>query len=63
MASVPLAFQRYAASGGVSLGPPILLLHGVFGSKNNWKSMAEKLAVELRRNVKKTFKFWGLFSA
>lgn len=59
MASVPLAFQRYAASGGVSLGRPILLLHGVFGSKNNWKSMAKKLAVELRRNVRKTLHFWG----
>lgn len=58
MATVPLAFQRYAYA-ATAAGRPILLLHGVFGSKNNWKSMAKKLAVELRRNVRKTLHFWG----
>ena len=52
MVAVPLSFQRFAGGSVGSTGSPVLLLQGVFGSKNNWKSMARKLASELKREVR-----------
>ena len=37
-----LAFQEYGK------GPPIIILHGLFGSSQNWRSMAERLADRYR---------------
>ena len=40
--AMSLAFQEYGK------GPPIIILHGLFGSSQNWRSMAERLADRYR---------------
>ena len=40
--AMSLAFQEYGK------GPPIIILHGLFGSSQNWHSMAERLADRYR---------------
>ncbi|PIZ69051.1 MAG: alpha/beta hydrolase, partial [Candidatus Marinimicrobia bacterium CG_4_10_14_0_2_um_filter_48_9] len=34
---LPLNFRKYGS------GPPIIILHGLFGSSDNWHSMAQEL--------------------
>ena len=41
--SLSLAYREYGK------GPPMVILHGLFGSAQNWHSMAERLARELPR--------------
>jgi pimeloyl-ACP methyl ester carboxylesterase len=40
--SVALAFKEYGS------GPPLLILHGLFGSARNWQSMAKRLGERFR---------------
>ena len=47
--AVRLAYQKYSANG--SLLAPLVILHGVFGSKLNWRSMSKKLVNILERDV------------
>lgn len=39
--AVPLAFQRHDPPDGSSTGPPILLMHGLFGSQRNNRTMSK----------------------
>lgn len=41
-AAVDLAFEA------VGEGPPLLILHGLFGSSTNWRSIARRLSAEYR---------------
>uniref|UniRef100_A0AAG5DBQ4 sn-1-specific diacylglycerol lipase ABHD11 n=1 Tax=Anopheles atroparvus TaxID=41427 RepID=A0AAG5DBQ4_ANOAO len=38
---IPLAFTRYETNSGTDSAPPVLVLHGLFGSKSNWNSLAK----------------------
>lgn len=40
--SVDLAYQIFGS------GPPLVILHGLFGCKENWRSLAKKLAHQFR---------------
>ncbi len=40
---IQLAFRQYG-----SAGPPLIILHGLFGSRENWHSVCLKLAPEFR---------------
>ncbi|MFC1664068.1 alpha/beta fold hydrolase [Pseudomonadota bacterium] len=40
--SVQLAFKEYGD------GPPLLILHGLFGSSTNWRSIAKRLSADFR---------------
>ena len=48
-ASLRLAYHLQPA--GNSVLPPITILHGLFGSKTNWRSIAKRLSQKLNRHV------------
>ena len=45
-----LAFYRLAAAVSTA-NNPVTIVHGILGSKMNWRTMAKKLTNELQRNV------------
>ena len=51
--AVELAFSKFFKKGLESslLKPPIFILHGIFGSKMNWKSIGKNLSLETNRLV------------
>lgn len=50
IATLPLSFDKHAAP-EPSLAPPMIILHGLFGSKANNRLVAKQLAKLLHRNV------------
>ena len=48
--AVELGFYRFSVQ-GMNTRSPIAILHGVFGSKNNWRSVGKRLAQETGRPV------------
>ncbi|KAL0075794.1 Alpha/Beta hydrolase protein [Phycomyces blakesleeanus] len=46
--SVRLSFDKYSSSSDKS---PLLICHGLFGSKQNWKSLAKAMATRLDRDI------------
>ena len=48
----PVKLAYDALEGDPSLeSSPIVIMHGLFGSKNNWSSLAKKMNFELARTV------------
>lgn len=47
--TVRLAFEKQAADD--SSKAPLVVLHGLFGSKQNWRSLAKGLAQRLGRDI------------
>ena len=41
--SIALAWTEYGTA-----GPPLIILHGLFGSARNWRSMAQRLSQNYR---------------
>lgn len=35
--------------------PPVIVMHGLLGSKNNWKSLSKRLHNNLKRKVSNIF--------
>uniref|UniRef100_A0A2M4CI18 sn-1-specific diacylglycerol lipase ABHD11 n=1 Tax=Anopheles darlingi TaxID=43151 RepID=A0A2M4CI18_ANODA len=54
-APVPLAFSRYENNGGDD-AHPVLILHGLFGSKSNWNSLAKAF----HKNTKPVRKIYAI---
>ncbi|KAJ2767062.1 hypothetical protein IWQ56_003473 [Coemansia nantahalensis] len=50
LSTVPLAFVKNAAEAPTGR-PPLVVLHGLFGSKQNWRAIAKQLARTLGRDV------------
>lgn len=48
--TVPLSFDRYA-SPNKSTKSPLIILHGLFGSKSNNRTVAKKLSLQMSRDV------------
>ena len=46
---LPLASERFPAK-DPSAGP-VVVLHGLYGSKQNWRGLAKAMATQLRRDV------------
>ncbi|KAI9278983.1 Alpha/Beta hydrolase protein [Phascolomyces articulosus] len=46
---VSLAFDKYAAKS--PRGPPLIVSHGLYGSKMNWRTMGKVLSTRLSRDV------------
>lgn len=53
--AVPLSFNKYSMKS--STEPPILICHGLFGSKQNWSSLSKALSSRLSRDVYSIVKF------
>ena len=49
--SVPLSFFKVVSEDVDERKIPILILHGLFGSKNNWRSISNKLAKQTNRVI------------
>ncbi|GAA5870961.1 hypothetical protein JCM8547_000042 [Rhodosporidiobolus lusitaniae] len=49
--TVQLAFEKQAAVGGGSSKAPLVVLHGLYGSKQNWRSLAKGMATKFGRDV------------
>lgn len=47
--AVSLSFDKYSMK--PSSQPPILICHGLFGSKQNWSSLAKAMSSRLSRDV------------
>ncbi|GAA6015187.1 hypothetical protein JCM10207_003635 [Rhodosporidiobolus poonsookiae] len=48
---VQLAYERHAPSNLTSSRAPLVVLHGLYGSKQNWRSLAKGMAQKLGREV------------
>ncbi|KAI7872814.1 Alpha/Beta hydrolase protein [Spinellus fusiger] len=48
--SVPLTYEKYASSKPTTT-PPLVICHGLFGSKQNWKSLAKAMSARFSRDV------------
>ncbi|KAI8055098.1 Alpha/Beta hydrolase protein [Syncephalis plumigaleata] len=48
--TIPLAYEYYAPSQATS-SSPLVVLHGLFGSKQNWRSLARGLAQRLSTSI------------
>ena len=48
---VDLMFTRFLRQGITAAVTPVIVLHGVFGSKMNWRSFGKKLMMETDRSV------------
>ncbi|KAI7882672.1 alpha/beta-hydrolase [Lichtheimia hyalospora FSU 10163] len=48
--SVPLSFTKYPAPQPTS-NSPLLVCHGLFGSKQNWRSLGKSMSTRLSRDV------------
>ncbi|XP_053662846.1 protein ABHD11-like [Anopheles marshallii] len=53
---VPLSFTRYENNASNSNAPPVLVLHGLFGSKSNWNSLAKAF----HKNTKPVRKIYAI---
>uniref|UniRef100_A0A182QAQ8 sn-1-specific diacylglycerol lipase ABHD11 n=1 Tax=Anopheles farauti TaxID=69004 RepID=A0A182QAQ8_9DIPT len=53
---VPLSFTRYENNVSSSNAPPVLVLHGLFGSKSNWNSLAKAF----HKNTKPVRKIYAI---
>ncbi|XP_050078209.1 protein ABHD11 [Anopheles maculipalpis] len=53
---VPLSFTRYENNVSDSNAPPVLVLHGLFGSKSNWNSLAKAF----HKNTKPVRKIYAI---
>jgi abhydrolase domain-containing protein 11 len=40
---VNLAYNEYNVNGNVTQKPPVVIMHGLFGSKFNWNSLAKAM--------------------
>ncbi|BGP46256.1 hypothetical protein JCM10450v2_002096 [Rhodotorula kratochvilovae] len=49
--AVSLAFEKQAPAGTTASGAPLVVLHGLYGSKQNWRSLAKGMAARLARDV------------
>lgn len=47
--AVPLSFNKFSIK--PSNEPPVLICHGLFGSKQNWTSLAKAMSNRLSRTV------------
>ena len=48
--TVPLAYNHFTSKSNSSL-PPLVILHGLFGNKQNWTALSKSLSVRLERDV------------
>ncbi|KAI9496494.1 Alpha/Beta hydrolase protein [Zychaea mexicana] len=48
---VSLAFEKYATAAKSHAGPPLIISHGLFGSKQNWRTLAKVFSTRLSRDV------------
>lgn len=51
LSTVQLASDKYAAPAGSSAAEPLVVLHGLYGSKQNWRSLARAMAQKLQRDI------------
>ncbi|KAJ3562849.1 hypothetical protein NP233_g9322 [Leucocoprinus birnbaumii] len=51
MATIALDFQKYSAPGLDNNEGPVVILHGLFGSKRNWNSLARGFNSSLKRPI------------
>ncbi|KAI8378180.1 Alpha/Beta hydrolase protein [Choanephora cucurbitarum] len=49
--TVPLAFAKYSANEQIKSNKPLIICHGLFGSKQNWRSLAKSLSQSCQRDV------------
>lgn len=48
---VPLSYDKYPAQTRATSKAPLLIAHGLFGSKQNWRSLGKALSSRLGRDV------------
>ncbi|KAI7834460.1 alpha/beta fold family hydrolase [Kickxella alabastrina] len=51
LSTVPLSYTKTTAAPSVSANPPLLIVHGLFGSKQNWRAIANQLTRTLNRDT------------
>jgi len=59
-----LSYSNYQSTKVPPRDPPLIILHGLFGSKSNWSSLGKAFAASGRRVRTKVigFSFTGLFT-